>query len=386
MLGQNEINYWLTCEALESLIHKKEFAKTELLIENINSVLNNDKSLILCPYYDKKRTKEMLSEKRALFPNRENNSPWTSAKLCYSGTLLNLFASDAQIFAVTPVKKSPNIWCLQLIRASLASPDNFTTISKAEGDYYGPADKGEIEFGDAYARSCISPKYIFAGTNGKGLIVFPLNGENPYKIGVENSLPSEYIQSCAWHDGKLYIALGARRKESFIVTYDIASASINTLASSQRNEKTSPFDNIGYPYYTRFIVPDAKNDRIIFLIDFDGIYPLPSELSDMQGVWAFNLKSSQWQQIVKIPHSRMQARLNGNYLLIFSSNSFCASLNIETDENALLLTGEYARYLKRSLNSEKSHDVNNLPAGAFTLINNEFSQRFSRIARLTDME
>ncbi|MFZ2656550.1 MAG: hypothetical protein WAX69_16575, partial [Victivallales bacterium] len=388
MLDQNEIHYWLINDVFRLMQNEKEYAKTESLIEKASLVLSNDSCLLLCPYYDKKRIQDTLSEIKASLPGKPTNTlPWTSAKLCYTGTLFNLFVVKDQLFAVAAVKSGLSSWSLDLVKAPLSSPGKFITISKIEDKsiYYEPYDRGEIECGNAYSRSCISPTSIFTGTRSKGLLVFPLSGENPYKIGKENLLPSEYIQSCAWHEGKLYIALGEERKESFIVAYDSSSSSINTLASSQRNEKISPFDNIGHPFYTRFIAPDPRNGRIIFLIDFDAIYPLSSELSDMQGAWAFNLESKQWKQIAKIPHSHMLARLNGNSILIFSKGAFCANLNMETDETALLLTGEYAQHLKKSLNSKKSLDSRNLPLGAYALINNEIwsGSPFSKISLRT---
>jgi hypothetical protein len=127
---------------------------------------------------------------------------------------------------------------------------------------------------------------LYAGTVSEGVFVFPLEGGPPARIGEKEGLPSQSVRNLAIVDNTLIAALDG----GYLVTRDLMTGRTETIASSRRAEKLSPFDNDG-PLYLEDLVADAKRQRVLFRL------PLHFATGAKAGLWEFNVASRQFKKL-----------------------------------------------------------------------------------------
>src|ERR1019366_6633026 len=129
---------------------------------------------------------------------------------------------------------------------------------------------------------------LYAGTVSEGILVFPLCGGNPTRIGEKEGLPSKSVHKLVVVGDTLVAAL----QGGYIVTHDLATGRTDAVASSRRGEKLSPFDNAG-PFRVDALIADSKRQRVLFQLHLSSNYG-----NDPRGgLWEFNLKTRQFKKL-----------------------------------------------------------------------------------------
>src|ERR1019366_816874 len=100
---------------------------------------------------------------------------------------------------------------------------------------------------------------LYAGTVSEGILVFPLAGGNPTRIGEKQGLPSKSVHKLVVVGDTLVASL----EGGYIVTHDLTTRRTDAVASSRRAEKLSPFDNAG-PFRLDALAADPKRQRVLF--------------------------------------------------------------------------------------------------------------------------
>ena len=87
---------------------------------------------------------------------------------------------------------------------------------------------------------CFTKDKIYVATFAWGILAFDREGKGAgYSITTKLELPANKIQSCIAIDGKIYAGL----EGGYLVEIDPQAQRFETLASSRRKEKLSPFDD-----------------------------------------------------------------------------------------------------------------------------------------------
>ena len=121
--------------------------------------------------------------------------------------------------------------------------------------------------------------------------------------------------------GKLYIGLGTPKKDSYLLVYDLKEKILELLASSQRKEKESPFDDstpTRYPWMTA----DSENDRIL-------LYALKGRRENPTGLWSINPSDNKLKQLIHFNSGCNNASFTGMDKLLISDSfsTFTYDLN-----------------------------------------------------------
>lgn len=128
---------------------------------------------------------------------------------------------------------------------------------------------------------------------GQRIVVFPLKG-GPARCITPVTLghPKSSVQAAAVMNDTLYVALGAPNKSAFLLSMNLKSGVVDTLASSMRKEHLSPFDDTA-PFYTSRLMPDVPRNRIVFMAT-----SRQWKLGRM-GFWAFDVKGHSFHQLLR---------------------------------------------------------------------------------------
>lgn len=134
--------------------------------------------------------------------------------------------------------------------------------------------------------TAIAHDKLYAGTVSEGILVFPLAGGNPTRIGEKEGLPSRSVHKLVVVDNTLVAAL----EGGYIVTHDLVTGRTDVAASSRRAEKLSPFDNTA-PFRLDTLIADPKRQRVLFRLGITSIN------DPRGGLWEFNLASRQFKKL-----------------------------------------------------------------------------------------
>ncbi len=132
---------------------------------------------------------------------------------------------------------------------------------------------------------------IYVGTQTDGIYAFPVSGAAARRIGTAQSLPADHISALTFLDGKLYAGM----RNGYLVAYDPADGRCNVLASSQRKEKLSPFDD-GAAFDVPCLVADPERKRILFVL-YQG---MPSTANKTDGIWDYSVKTRAFSQRARL--------------------------------------------------------------------------------------
>ncbi len=153
----------------------------------------------------------------------------------------------------------------------------------------GPNRHG-LNFGSA---AHIHQDRYYLGTKGHGIFVFPFDNGPPERISTADGLPSNSVQALVCHEGRLYACLGEPFRESYVVAWDLKTRKCDVLASSNREEKRSPFDH-GAPIQASVMLADPARGRIL-LVAFGNAGDSP-----LNGLWTLDIKSSEWKRLLPL--------------------------------------------------------------------------------------
>ena len=152
--------------------------------------------------------------------------------------------------------------------------------------------------------------------------MLPLDGTAGRVLNLE-PFPGASVQGAVEIDSKLYVALAfaylnAEPQRSWLVSFDLKSDGCETLASSDREEHLSPFDD-GEPWATPFMLADPPRHRILFLATAKDLE------APRRGLWEYDVAAKHFRQFrmmeyVGYPASRStEIRgtpvVNGRFLL-----------------------------------------------------------------------
>lgn len=167
---------------------------------------------------------------------------------------------------------------------------------RTEARYRGAAPQVGTTQGNGSLRtvSCaaVGDGVFYAGVRDRGVVAFPLDGSPPRPI---EGLPGTEVQAMTFlpagdgaPGGKLFVALGG----STLVTYDPASGSITTLASSARVEPTNPWEGRG-PFAVSMLHADPAGDRVLAFV-----YVRPNiNRHDRSGLWSVS-REGRFEQLI----------------------------------------------------------------------------------------
>jgi hypothetical protein len=123
-------------------------------------------------------------------------------------------------------------------------------------------------------------------------------------------------------------------KNGYFVAFDPAAERCTVLASSQRKEKRTPFDD-GPAFSIPYLVADPPRDRVLFLL-YQG---LPATANKTDGLWEYSAKSQTFTQRINLwRHANLNVGTDsragrivlsgfiGTYLVFFDLESNKASL------------------------------------------------------------
>jgi hypothetical protein len=130
--------------------------------------------------------------------------------------------------------------------------------------------------------TAIANDKLYAGTVTDGILVFPLAGGDPSRIGEKEGLPSPFVTKLAIVNNKLVAALDG----GYLISYDLDSGRCDTIASSRRSEKLSPFDDAA-PFRVSELTADPKHARVLFTF---------STVAN-NGLWEFNVQTGQFKKL-----------------------------------------------------------------------------------------
>ena len=134
--------------------------------------------------------------------------------------------------------------------------------------------------------TAIAGDRLYAGTVSDGILVFPLGGGTPTRIGEKEGLPARHVTKIAIVDKMLIAAL----EGGYLVAYDLATGRCDTVASSRRGEKHSPFDDAG-PFSVAGLAADPERERVLFTLT------LTTRKDPREGLWEFNVKTRQFRKV-----------------------------------------------------------------------------------------
>jgi hypothetical protein len=129
--------------------------------------------------------------------------------------------------------------------------------------------------------------YVVIGPDSMSLLIFPLCGGNPTILDQQNGLPWPFMQSATMLGGKIY----AKVRDGMLIELDPASHQYQTLASSERKEHLTPFDD-SPPFDVPVMLSDPQHQRIV-LFAASPRWPL-----SRCGLYEFNVKTRAFRRLM----------------------------------------------------------------------------------------
>lgn len=229
-------------------------------------------------------------------------APWSEVdhlvKLKTNSTLDQLgvpMIDGDEAFVAGAGREDDKIW-LRLVRISLTDKTS-KTLGKT---LMRPGEMVKNRWIGDYriTASCLSKDHIFVGTRSDGLHAFDRFGGARL---ISKDFPSQAIEAMSFHDGKLYVALGG----GYLLAVNPESGAYETLASSRRRERLTPFDDSDV-FRIPYLVADAERHRLIFLL-----YQKPGHLiyypsaliaakDTTNGLWEYDLKAKTFKRHIEL--------------------------------------------------------------------------------------
>jgi hypothetical protein len=106
--------------------------------------------------------------------------------------------------------------------------------------------------GDHYMLATSAASYLFS-----------TDGKIARKLTADDKWPAAHVQAFAVLGEHLYAAVGIPGKDGYLLKMDLRDGQTQTLVSSRRSERLTPFDDQP-ALIVRFMVPDPPRNRIVF--------------------------------------------------------------------------------------------------------------------------
>ena len=136
----------------------------------------------------------------------------------------------------------------------------------------------------------------------------------PRRLG-NGLLPSESINCMAVVHGEYFLGVGGDAQGLHFVRYNPKSKEMEVIASSERRESKTPFDNIHPSAYIRRIYPDLERNRLVLVVDRGCDMNNHFDYLPLIGLWAYDLESKTLQSIVECNRSMWAGdEANGRFL------------------------------------------------------------------------
>ena len=223
--------------------------------------------------------------------------PWESAQKLVSNSdlkatrLLSVFVHDKHIYVFAgggPHEKAPRELQLVSIPVAGGAAKVLSKMLIAVDD--PPEPRRHWAFWDDpehfIAQTVVAGDRVYAGTSREGILVFPLSGGAPVRIGEKEGLPSQQVHKLTMVGNTLIAALAG----GYIIAYDLETRRCTTLASSRRSDKLSPFDNAG-PFEVQELLADPARKRVLFRV-------AGRVLDDARaGFWEYSLATGQFKKM-----------------------------------------------------------------------------------------
>lgn len=126
-----------------------------------------------------------------------------------------------------------------------------------------------------------------------GLVVFPLNGDEPQVLDDTRGLPARGVHSLAAMGDTLFAGLDG----GYVVTIDLPSKTSHVLASARRNTNDSPLDNSS-GFRVPHLVDDPERQRMVLYVETT---ETKEDSQSRQGLWEFRPESRVWKQLHSLP-------------------------------------------------------------------------------------
>lgn len=144
---------------------------------------------------------------------------------------------------------------------------------------------------------------LYVATGMDGVLVVPADARAPFRIGVEDGLPSDVIQSVAVVSNDLFLAcgnagyrldrgIGSTDVVNWLLRYNLVSKHASVIASTARPTSETPWDDLDTGFYVRNIFADAARGRLVMLLNAEDLQP-------STGIWEYRLGERQLRQLVR---------------------------------------------------------------------------------------
>jgi hypothetical protein len=251
-------------------------------------------------------------------------SPWSAARLLYDGSSVLL----------QPRAFGNSIWGLELTQAgSLAEQLRLVRV---------PLDGGQPQRYDRIPPDG-PPDKFYATIVKDGIVIFPPDAGAVSHFTETNGLPSSHVSAVACCDGKLYAGIGSnlghQGTAGYLISCELATGRIATLASSLRKEKLSALDDVSPPFFIRQMIADPARHRVLFTTDI-GIFKSGTPYT---GLWSVDTRDDRVTRLIPLAEScEWMSQVRGDQVLLacrrWEQESRCAvfSFNLDTNKAKML--------------------------------------------------
>lgn len=328
---------------MESSIYKENLPEALKLIDDSYSLIASPDTNVLdanLKYFyeniDSLRS-GIYSKNPDLIPSNVK-VPWSEQKLLFKAGEKNeiekivcpVLSNGKLYFAGLGAEKEKSLF-IQFVALDLNSGTcNFGTKSILDLDIKNSHTLNGIIYYNGWEGNgaCFSDGKYYLATQGMGIYIFSESGEQVRIINKESGLPSNYIQSIAVLNNKIYAGLGEPEKEGFLIAYDINKNNLELLASSRRKEKISPFDDLSPPVEFQSLTADPERNQIIMFARF--------RHNPINGLWAIDISDNKMKQLIEVDFSAEWASPVNNGRIIISDSFETLSYDISKSEVDLL--------------------------------------------------
>jgi hypothetical protein len=186
--------------------------------------------------------------------------------------------------------------------------------------------------------ACCGDGQCFVGTQN-GIVSIDAQGTVRH-LNRTMEFPAADTKRLAHHEGKLFAFL----EGGYLVAVDVPAGRFEVIASSQRRERLSPFDD-GEKFRIDALLVDAERDRLLLLVhqkdnrpeDFlRGAFPKDNQ----NGLWEYDLKGQQFRRRLPLYSDRVNlasAVEPGRWLLSHQAKDTVVDFDLKTDRAEVLL-------------------------------------------------
>lgn len=246
-------------------------------------VINGSKNVIRTSLSE---AKETISKAKPSLVKHKAETPWDKIRV-----LIDLEKHDGLIWVYLPVlhdrfvytaglRKTDKSFFLEVLRVSLDLAQ-VEIVNKASFDPTGRWDYPNKSISDLKYHRGI----VYVATKHAGIYIFPTDGSPVQQINQASGLPSNSVSAIACLADTLYAKVGDAMG-AYLVAVDLSKGNTKVLASSQRTQKLSPFDD-SPAFVIKYMVPDTERSRVLMMVNSPEV---------VAGFWALDIKTGQFHR------------------------------------------------------------------------------------------